>query len=156
MNANPPDKIHLIPDYYHIERVGRLPDGRLIFQQGQHSFDGNDPTDFVVTYVFDADGNLIDDLATLLGVRGEYAEDAMATAQSRHDEKYGEFEITDIWVKPFSINRHSLIFGLVTERPYDGEEDVELEELDDGWRVTAMPGNTLQFCPPWDEGLYDT
>ena len=29
------------------------------------------------------------------------------------------------------------------------------EEVGDGgeWRVWAMPGNTLAFYPPWEEGL---
>jgi hypothetical protein len=156
MAANPPEKVHLIPDDYHIERVGRFPDGKLIYQETQLWYDGNDTRDFVVSYVFDMDGNLIDDVVTLVGVRGRYAKDAMATARSQHEEMYGDFEITDIWVKPFSINRHDLVFGLLAERPYDDEDEVEFEDGDDGWRVTAMPGNTLQFYAPWDEGLYDT
>jgi hypothetical protein len=156
MAANPPDKIHLIPDDYHIERVGKLPNGNLIYQETQLFYDEENTSDFVVSYIFDADGNLIDDLVTLVGVRGVYGKEAMAASRALHEKAFGKFEIVDIWVKPFSIQRHGMIFGFVAERPYDDDEEVELEEWDDGWRVTAMPGNTLQFFAPWDEGPYDT
>jgi len=157
-NSGAPEKIHLIPDDYHLERVGRLPDGRLIYQETQVSYDGKTSLDFAVTYVFDQDGNLVEDLVTLVGARDKITKADWQRAELEHEQRFGEIEMTDIWVRPFSLERHGLVFGLVPVAMETVEEDgVKYEpEPDDLWRVEAMPGNTLSFYAPWEDGEYDT
>lgn len=160
-----PEKIHLIPDEHLLVRLGRAEDGRLVYQETQVHFDGRVSHDFVVTYVFDADGALVEDHIDAVGVRGERPADALRAACMQHEERFGHYQVTEIWVRPFSIERHGLRFGFVARHLLDEEGLTEDERLqlieslddgDDGWRVEAMPGNTLQFYPPWEEGGYDT
>ena len=59
----------------------------------------------------------------------------------------GEVTFDRIEVKPFSLERFGLTFGLVLRVPED-EEDV--------WAVELLPGNYMAFFEPWDSGEYDT
>ncbi len=115
MTWKAPEKIHLVPDEWHLERVGVLPDGRLIYQETQVGHDPQASTwrDYVVSYVFDPDGHLVEDLVTLVGVQGEYSEADLDAATKAHSARFGQFDIRDIWVRPFAIQRHGLEFGLV-------------------------------------------
>ena len=159
MTTSPPEKIHLIPDEYHIERVGKLPDGRFVYQEFQFDPVSDEKRSFFVTYVFDADGNLVDDHISQIGQADEGHDGSEAAIIEVHEKTIGKYSIDDIWVRPFSISRFGLTFGLVASQPYgDPEEDdgENTNEGDDGWRVEALPGNTLSFYAPWEEGLYDT
>ena len=52
-------KIRLVPDRRHLKNVGQLDDGSNFWIDAQLCSVGQDTRDFVATYVFDADGNLI-------------------------------------------------------------------------------------------------
>jgi hypothetical protein len=145
MSDAEPDKIHLIPDGDRIVNVGRLSDGRLYFVDAQLDFDGRNTRDFVCTFIFDGDGHLTGETIELIGVRGAYADDAVNAAMHLQLAALGSRAVADIWVRPFSVESNGVLFGLVPRRTPRGE-----------WRVTFMPGNTLEFYPPWDEGGYDT
>ena len=140
-----PEKIRLIPDEWHIHNVGRLSDGRLFWVDSQLDPTGGATKDFVCTFIFNDHGQLVDHSIELIGVRGSYPNASGEAAMTRHLATLGERTVTDIWVRPFSVESNDSVFGLIPRQTEDGE-----------WRVTFMPGDTLEFYPPWDEGGYDT
>ena len=140
-----PKKIRLIPDNWHIQHVGRLADGRLFWVDGQLDAADGATKDFVCTFIFDKDGHLIEHFIELIGIRGSYPEGNAGRAVDRHVAALGDRSAADIWVRPFSVESDSIVFGLIPRRTEDGE-----------WRVEFMPGNTLSFYAPWEAGEYDT
>ena len=140
-----PEKIRLIPDEWHILNVGRLSDGRLFWVDGQLDFAEGQTEDFVCTFVFDQDGALIENSIELIGTRGEYPNGSVGLAIERHVVALGEHTKADIWIRPFQVERDGVVFGLVPRRLPDGE-----------WRGEFIPGNTLSFYAPWEQGEYDT
>jgi hypothetical protein len=140
-----PEKIRLIPDEWDLRNVGRVRDGRLFFVQGQLDYIDGVTRDFVCTFIFDSDGRLVDRSIELIGTRGAYPEDSVSSAMRRHLATLGDYMRTDIWVRPFSIESHDAVFGLIPRKTDSGE-----------WRVEFMPGNTLSFYSPWEAGEYDT
>lgn len=141
-----PAKIRLIPDRWHIENVGRLPDGRLFWADGQLDSAGDGVTkDFVCAFIFNADGQLVEHSIELIGVRGAYPNGSVGRAMARRLEALGARTVADIWVRPFRVESNGTVFGLIPRQTEDGE-----------WRVEFMPGNTLSFYPPWEAGEYDT
>ncbi|MGH6951407.1 MAG: hypothetical protein ACREH4_11065 [Vitreimonas sp.] len=145
MPSGPPEKIRLIPDEWHIHNVGRLADGRLFLVDSQLHSAGGATTDFVCTYVFDQDGRLVEHSVELIGVRGVYPEGSVGRAIGRHLAALGDYSVTDVWVRPFSVESRAIVFGLIPRQTDSGE-----------WRVEFMPGNTLSFYAPWEFGEYDT
>lgn len=143
----PPTKIRLVPDKWHIHHVGRLPAGRLFWVDEQLHYRDQKTTDFVCTYVFDNDGRLISHNIESLGVRRKVTEDdaRIEAALDRHLAALGKRTAKDIWIRPFSLKSQGMVFGLIPRQLGNGT-----------WRVEAMPGNTLSFFAPWDEGEYDT
>jgi hypothetical protein len=146
MRQGAPEKIRLIPDEWHIEHVGRLADGRLFWVDGQLEFAGGATKDFICTFIFDPDGRLVEHTIELIGVRGSYPEASGKAAMDRHLAALGKRKVADIWVRPFSVESHGTVFGLIPRQIEGGGE----------WRVEFMPGNTLSFYAPWDAGEYDT
>ena len=141
----PPEKVHLIPDIWHIQHVGRVDDGRLFWIDAQLDYANGITQDFVCTFVFDPDGHLVDHSIELIGERGTYPNGSVDIAMQKHLAALGSHSVTDIWVRPFNPERHGAVFGLVPRQTPGGE-----------WRVEFMPGNTLSFYPPWEAGEYDT
>ena len=146
-------KIRLIPDEWHLKNVGRLDNGALYWIDVQLSSEDDDTRDFVATYVFDLDGNLIWNDIEDLGLRSESRRRGFSTIVSQHRDKLGPGQIADISVHPFSVNAHGLVFGLVVRKPEPDDDDLQNDQ--DPF-VDAMPGWTLMFYPPWEEGLYAT
>ncbi len=140
-----PEKIRLIPDAWHIHNVGRLSDGRLFFVDSQLDYASGITRNFVCTFLFDPGGGLVDHSVELIGVRGSYPDRSVSDAMKRHLDALGDRTRTDIWVRPFSVDSNSAVFGLIPRKTVAGE-----------WRVEFMPGNTLSFYPPWEAGEYDT
>ena len=140
-----PEKIRLIPDSWHIRHVGRVADGRLFWVASQLDSTGGATKDFVCTFIFDQDGGLFEHSIELIGVRGSYPDDSFTKSLDRHVAALGDCAVTDIWVRPFSIQGHGTEFGLIPRQTEGG-----------GWRVEFMPGNTLSFYAPWESGEYDT
>ncbi len=141
-----PEKIRLIPDEWHIHNVGRLSDGRLFFVDAQFDpLGGNLIRDFACTFIFDSDGRLVEHAIEFVGERNAYPDLSMDSAISRHLDALGARVLSDIRVRPFSVESDGAVFGLIPRRIAHGE-----------WRVEFMPGNTLSFYPPWETGEYDT
>jgi hypothetical protein len=140
-----PDKIKLSPDAFDLRHVGRLEDGRGFWVDSQLDYAGGKTTDFVCTFVFDADGSLRENTIERIGVRGLYPDGSVGKALDRHLAKLGKTTIADIWVRLFKIDSNGSTFGLIPRHADDC-----------GWRVDFMPGNTLSFYPPWNEGGFDT
>lgn len=157
-----PEKVKLVPDEWHIDGAGIRPDGNLIFSASQIAPDRDQPTrarDFFCTFTFDRDGNLIENKIELVGTRGEYTDDHMNELCDQHVELLSGFKEAPIWVRPFRVDSHGEVFGLVPVSPQELKEfddDDDDEPSEDDWRVEFMPGNTLSFYPPWEEGGYDT
>jgi len=140
-----PTKVLLIPDRWQIKNVGRLGDGSLYLVDGQLDSDGRSTRDFVCTFIFDADGELVEHSIELIGTRGAYPDNTVGLAVRRHLAALGNRVVGRIWVRPFSVQRHGTTFGLIPRQTEFGD-----------WRVEFMPGNTLSFYAPWGAGGYDT
>lgn len=150
------DKIRLIPDKYHLTDVGQLDNGNNYWIDVQLIPEKRDTHDFVATYIFDGSGTLIDSKINYLGLRSDpdafRVKDIIAQERSRIGVRKSGFfgsKSKSFWVKPFSVRAHDVDFGLVVREP----------EADDPARppvVDAMPGWTLMFYPPWEDGGYDT
>jgi hypothetical protein len=112
---------------------------------GQLDYAGGPTKDFVCTFIYDQDGRLSEHSIELIGVRGSYPKGGVEIAIDRHLRALGHNSVTDIWVRPFSLESHGTVFGLIPRRIKGGE-----------WRVEFMPGNTLSFYAPWEAGEYDT
>lgn len=144
-------KIRLIPDQYHLPDVGRLDAGAQFWIDLQLQPESESVRDFVATYVFDDDGVLIWYEIDDLGLRSDPNARRASEVIEQQKTKLGASERADIWVYPFSVTAHGSTFGLVV-RPPEPEND----ETEEGPLVDAMPGWTLMFYPPWEEGMYDT
>jgi len=140
-----PEKIRLIPDNIHIRNVGRLRDGRLFIVDSQLDSKSRITRDFVCTFLFDADGSMVDHSIELIGTRGAYPDRSVGEALRRHLNALGQTIRADIWVRPFQVESKGSVFGLIPRQTKTG-----------AWRVEFMPGNTLSFYPPWEAGGYDT
>ena len=90
-----PEKIRLIPDR-HIRNVGRLNNGHLFFVDSQLKWSRDATTDFVCTFVFDEQGQLIRHLIEPMGVRDKASIDRVREAVKRHISALGETKTTDI------------------------------------------------------------
>ena len=142
-------RVHLIPDEWHLHHVGKLPDGRLIWIETQLSYDRTlrDTRDFLCIWIFSKEGVLTDQSKIIdlgwrsnpIGSRRLFIEQEL--------EALGGLTVTDIWVRPFSVEKYGLIFGLLIRDEDDTDGDILID---------AMPGMTLMFYPPWSEGGYDT
>lgn len=149
-------KIHLIPDRYHLIDVGQLKDGNNYWIDVQLSSEGMDTRDFVAIYIFDSAGKLIDSEIIDLGLRSDpnalKARDVIKQQKSRigvgRTGVFGQ-KRESFWVQLFSVEAHGLVFGLVVREPEENDEEMPP-------MVDAMPGWTLVFYPPWEDGQYDT
>lgn len=142
-------KVRLIPDRYRLTDLGQLDDGNYFWIDLQIANEGRETRDFMATYYFDSNGDLIGHKIKDLGLRS--SPDALSARETIEHEKtrIGEWDRKDFWVRPFSINSHGLVFGLVVRERQAGE-------LEGFQAVDAMPGWTLMFYPPWEDGQYDT
>ncbi|MGF1502638.1 MAG: hypothetical protein ACFBSD_12560 [Paracoccaceae bacterium] len=166
MRPPPPEKFLMVPDDYHLNRLGRLEDGRFCFQSTTIWADRPEPPylDYVCSFIFDADGGLTEHQIDLLGRRGEYSETKKDMICDRHSDKYGPITPCSVWVRPFSVDMHGTRFGFVATWVSDDLEGEEAdkamkspaEEEDGHWAVIFEPGKHFVFYEPWDSGVYDT
>ena len=149
--------ITIIPDDYHIDCVGVLPNGNQVMVIRELCFDRTteQTTDFVATYQWDEEGYFIDAQIEKIGTRGQGAHDATGTLpmmalrtgstethQQAIDRLVGR-KLTTIRVRPFRLENDGIEFGFIIN-DYGGYTGVDV-----------MPGNTLSFTEPFD-GSYDT
>jgi len=152
MSTTAPEKIHLIPDEFHIEHVGEIAGGNQFLVAPQLSSDGNHTQDYVCTFVFDGDGRLVSHVIEHVGTRGQYEEAHFQGLFQKALDALGERVESDIWIRPFKVESNGQEFGFVV-RLIDEPDNPPTE---DDWRVEFMPGNTMSFYAPWDAGGYDT
>ena len=138
-----PDKVHIIPDTRKMETVGRLADGRFIVQQRQ--FDPADPKarQFFVSYVFDSDGKLVDDLVSVVEAGTEL------DVVTEHAKIFGPASPAEFDIAPFSLSREGLTFGFVA-RQLESADDEEDDADNAPWIVEALPGMTMTFREPFN------
>ena len=151
---DPELKIRLIPDSFHLQDVGKLDSGALYWIDVQLIPEGKQTRDFVVTYIFDLEGTLIQSDIQDLGLRSDPSRRNPSEVALQQKEKIGSGQLVEIWVHPFAVKSHDKVFGLVVRKPEPDEPQDIYEES--GTFVDALPGCTLMFYPPWDEGNYDT
>ncbi|WP_454729342.1 hypothetical protein [Cellulosimicrobium protaetiae] len=132
-----PSTIHLYPDPWQGEHVGRTSDGRQFFLTTP--FEPGGPA-WVALYTFDADGALLD--ATIRRVEESAEEYDRATTSLL--ATLGDHENGPVALAPFEVEHDGRAFGLV-RGDYDGTVV-----------YTAEPGDYMAFYAPWDTGEYDT
>ena len=146
-----PETIPIAHDDYHAKHVGKTPDGRQFFLTTPFCVGG---PDFIALFLFDGAGNLLETRIDELGARND---PRLPGNVKQHDSmehqllserlaELGNVSLETIEVKPFSIVRDGVTFGLIPQEP---------EEPDEEWCVILEPGNYMAFYPPWD-GEYDT
>lgn len=148
----PPRFVQINHDDYHAQYVGKTADKHQFFLTFPFA-----PTvgtakggSYIALYLFDEFGLLTD--AQIFDQHLEKLSTQTAVEQFTEVllSKLGTYELGNIKVAPFSIEKFGRTFGLV----YDaGEHDEDEEDL--GVWVTVEPGNYMAFSPPWD-GDYDT
>lgn len=137
-----PQTIAIDPDEHHARHVGTTADGRQFFLTAPHlpGTPGTDGAGFLALYLFDAGGTLLD--AQVHRVDGLDDEvDAPANELLAH---LGARTRSRIVVRPFTVERHGLPFGLIAREAFGN------------WVVSAEPGNYMAWHAPWDSGTYDT
>ena len=138
-----PQIVRIKRDNYQAKHVGRTAGGRQFFLTAPFV-----PLerDFVALYLFDADGNLLEFRIDDLGAREEFNDERGREIVASRLEGLGEIAFGNIAIKPFSVERFGIEFGLILEAPTDDEGQ---------WSATFEPGDYMAFYPPWN-GDYDT
>ena len=158
--STPPEKILILHDDYHAKHIGRTSDGRQFFLSNafEWAVGGKPGREFVALFLFDDNGELIEDRIDDLGTRKDLGLDGrlpgnkasgsrtIDEAINRRLSELGDFRFGDIEIRPFEIRRFDTRFGFIAMGPEEEGED---------WRVEFHPGNFMAFYPPW-EGDYDT
>lgn len=145
--SNRPEKIAIDPDDGHAALLGRSGVEHQYFVTAPCSVSDTNPddvTDYLVLYLFDLDGKLVEADIRELGRAGAYDRDVDARTEAALLGRLRSRTVERISVAPFTVERFGHTFGLVAEVRF-GE-----------WRVNAMPGDYMEFFPPWDSGIYDT
>lgn len=101
-------------------------------------------TDYLVLYLFDLDGKLVEADIRELGRAGAYGREVDARTEAALLGRLRSRTVERISVAPFTVEHFGHTFGLVA--------DVRFGE----WRVNAMPGDYMEFFAPWDSGVFDT
>jgi hypothetical protein len=149
MEDGPPKLVALDHDDYHAEFVGRTADGRQFFltQSFVPAMGGDPGREFLVLYLFDEAGALLDARVEDLGIREGLDEARAVQLRDEMLASLGDVEYGRIEVAPFRLERFGVEFGFIAEPP---------EHEDGEWTVIVEPGNFMAFYPPWDSGEYDT
>lgn len=110
-----PELIYIPLDEYRFQHVGKLPDGSHL------------STD-----------------VRFVGLDSEEYDEIMQRSDAMFDALWDEYNLDEaqlqgIFIKPFSITREGILYGLVYS-----DDEAEFFPFD------------VVFYPPWDEGLYNT
>lgn len=158
-NNGPPERIKITHDDYHAKYIGRTADGRQFFLSNAFDWaiDDKPGREYVVLFLFDSDGTLVEDHVDVLGSRKQLGGDSALPGNKADLDtiedvinsrlaELGDIDFGDIELRPFEIERYGTKFGFIAIPPDDPEDD---------WWVEFHPGNFMAFSPPWD-GDYDT
>ena len=148
MKSVKPKKIAIKHDDYLAEHVGKTLDGRQFFLTRPFKRDENEerPCDYIALYLFDLDGNLVDSIIDRIGVRGSYNQREYEKLYQSRLNDLGKVEFCKISVKPFSISKFDIEFGLVPKEP---------KYADDNWVVELLPDAFIKFYEPGGNGRYN-
>ena len=151
-NLNPskrPELITINHDNYHAKHVGYTNDGRQFFLTTpfEPASNNNEGAEYVALFIFDREGNLIEDEIECFGPRKSVDPERICECYEGKLESLGAVIFGRIEVKPFKIERFETEFGLIIREP---------EEDGDVLAVELQPGNYMAFFEPWDSGEYDT
>ena len=149
MSASVVQKIRLIPDRYNLPNVGQLENGNYYWIDIQLHSDGSDTRDFIAVYQFNADGEKVEHEIIDLGLRSAENFQSIEETIVREQRRIGIRNRSAFWVRPFSIEAYGFVFGLVVRKR-------ALGEIEGYQAIDAMPGWTMMFYPPWEDGFYDT
>ncbi|WP_431067663.1 hypothetical protein [Methylotuvimicrobium sp.] len=108
---------------------------------------GQGRMEYVALFIFDEDGNLKESKVDSFGPRDSLNVEACKKFYLSRLEELGDVKFCRIEVKPFSVNKFGVDFGLIPREPEDEEDE---------WAVELLPGNYMAFFEPWDSGEYDT
>lgn len=144
-----PEKIAINHDDYHAQHIGTTKKGEQFFlatpfEPAMGSSPGNE---YIALFLFDSEGNLLNSQIEQFGSRGTYDEKKRTKRYMSILKDLGKVNFCRIEIKPFSIEKFGIQFGLITREP-ENENDV--------WAVELLPGNYMAFFEPWDSGDYDT
>ena len=141
-----PEYFAIDPDDYHARYTGWTKDGRQIFltEPFVPAIGGKEGAEFIALFIFDDEGNLIQDAIASLGSRSSINRAHKDKHMSDLLDGVGELDCKRIHIKPFSIRRDGVTFGFIAE------------EFEGDWTVELHPGNYMAFHEPWDSGVYDT
>lgn len=103
--------------------------------------------EFVALYIFDLKGNLLEARIDDFGARENLDEEHRTQMFEQRLSEIQPVEYGRIEVKPFSVEKFGVTFGLIPQPPENDDED---------WWVTVEPGNFMAFCKPWEDGEYYT
>ncbi len=146
-----PRKIAINRDDSLARFVGRARDGRQFFAVSCLADDSpRQHAEFCALYLFDAQGDLLE--ARIEEVTARQGNDETVVALEQMVAELGEVVFGRIEVKPFSVKRFGLEFGLVVQRPARSER----ARGEDWLWVSLRPGDAMAFQPPFDSGEYDT
>ncbi len=101
-------------------------------------------------YLFDAKGDLLE--ARVEEVISRQGDDETIFELEQMVAELGEVVFGRIEIKPFSVKRFDLEFGLVVQRP----TPTERTQGEDWLWVSLQPGDAMAFQEPFDSGEYDT
>lgn len=148
MPNQPPSFIPIEHDDYHAQYIGKTADGRQFFLTTPFvpALGDSPGAEFIALYTFDKAGNLLAAQIEELGPRATVDQTRSAALFQKMLDSLGQKRFGTIHVKPFSLTRFGVEFGLIPRPPEDKE---------DNWWVILMPGDYMAFHEPWD-GTYDT
>jgi hypothetical protein len=133
---------------YHTHYVGRCADGRQFLGQDcvwvylNLKRYADDPDflksrgEYIVLYTFDSEGNHLNTRHLFAGASANSNREVMANTLEKWIDELGNWEFSDISVKPFQVNIDGFVFGLL----FDNETNF----------VNLMPGKVISFYEPWD------
>ena len=147
--AGKPKTIAIDHDDYHAKYIGKTKTGTQFFLTPLFipANQSNEGTEYIALFKFDPNGSLVESEILNLGSRKNLDKTKAETTHSQLLESLGSVEYCRIVVKPFSVQKNGVDFGLILREPEDAE---------DVWAVELLPGNFMAFFEPWDSGEYDT
>jgi hypothetical protein len=147
-----PELIAIDQDDYHAELVGTTASGQQFFITNLFRPASADSPrqEYLAVFLFNEDGDLVDSKVDIFPP-GNLSPDELERFEQLQElrlSELGEVSFQDILVKPFAVEHHGEMMGLVPVL-YGDEQD------EDGWVVEIIPGRFMAFNPPWDSGKYE-
>lgn len=149
MEIEIPELIAIDHDDYHARHIGRTADGNQFFLTTPFVPAHKDQSghEFIALYLFDSEGKLIEARIDDFGARENLDEEKRRQYFEQRLSEIEPVEYERIEIRPFSVERFGVTFGLIPLEP---------EDEDDLLSVCLEPGNYMAFYEPWDSGEYDT